>query len=158
MQAWFIWLIIAVLFIIIEMATVGFFLMWFAVAAAITALLSLFFPTAYVAQFVIWAILSVLLVTFTKKFTDKVKPETTPTNVYSIIGKRALVTVAINNENATGQVKVDGDIWSARSENYEETIAVGESVEILRVDGVKVIVKKLERTEKSEKTEETKNN
>ena len=158
MQAWFIWLIIAVLFIIIEMATVGFFLMWFAVAAAITALLSLFFPTAYVAQFVIWAILSVLLVTFTKKFTDKVKPETTPTNVYSIIRKRALVTVAINNENATGQVKVDGDIWSARSENYEETIAVGESVEILRVDGVKVIVKKLEKTEKSEKTEETKNN
>ncbi len=156
MQAWFVWLIIAVLFIIIEMATVGFFIMWFAVAAAITALLSLFFPTAYVAQFVIWAILSVLLVTFTKKFTDKVKPETTPTNVYSIIGKRALVTATINNENATGQVKVDGDIWSARSENYEETIAVGESVEILRVDGVKVIVKKLERTEKSEKTEETK--
>ena len=145
MQAWFIWLIISIIFVIIEMATVGFFLMWFAVAAAITALLSLIFPTAYVAQIIIWAILSVVLVAFTKKFTDKIKPATTPTNVYSIIGKRALVTVAINNENATGQVKVDGDIWSARSENYDETIAVGESVEILRIDGVKVIVKKLEK-------------
>lgn len=157
MQAWFVWLIISVLFIIIEMATVGFFLMWFAVAAVITAVISLFFPTAYVAQFIIWAILSVLLVAFTKKFTDKVKPETTPTNVYSIIGKRALVTVAINNENATGQVKVDGDIWSARSENYEETIPVGESVEILRVDGVKVIVKKLEKKEAVTETTEKNN-
>lgn len=155
MPAWFIWLVIAGIFTIVEIATVGFFIIWFGVAAVLTALFSLFMPEAYMVQVVVWAITSILLVLFTKKFTDKVKPETTATNVYSIIGKRAVVTTAINNENGTGQVKVDGDVWSARTENYEETIPVGEHVEILRIDGVKVIVKKLENA-KSAETAETK--
>ncbi len=153
MPAWFIWLVIAGLFTIVEIATVGFFIIWFGVAAVLTSIFSLFFPEAYIIQAVFWAISSVLLVLFTKKFTDKIKPETTPTNVYSIIGKRAVVTTDINNENATGQVKVDGDVWSARTENYEETISAGEHVEILRIDGVKVIVKKLESAAKAETKE-----
>ena len=151
MPAWFVWLVIAGIFIIIEMATVGFFIIWFGVSALITALLSLILPEAYIVQSIFWAILSVFLVAFTKKFTDKVKPDVTPTNVYSIIGKQAVVTVAINNENAKGQIKVDGDVWSARTDSFEETIPVGEHVEILRVDGVKVIVKKLEKTVTEEK-------
>lgn len=153
MPAWFIWLVIAGIFTIVEIATVGFFIIWFGVAAVLTAIFSLFMPEAYMVQVVVWAITSILLVLFTKKFTDKVKPETTATNVYSIIGKRAVVTTAINNENGTGQVKVDGDVWSARTENYEETIPVGEHVEILRIDGVKVIVKKLETAAKAETKE-----
>ena len=153
MPAWFIWLVIAGIFTIVEIATVCFFIIWFGVAAVLTAIFSLFMPEAYMVQVVVWAITSILLVLFTKKFTDKVKPETTATNVYSIIGKRAVVTTAINNENGTGQVKVDGDVWSARTENYEETIPVGEHVEILRIDGVKVIVKKLETAAKAETKE-----
>lgn len=153
MPAWFVWLVIAGIFTIVEIATVGFFIIWFGVAAVLTALFSLFMPEAYMVQVVVWAITSVLLVLFTKKFTDKVKPETTATNVYSIIGKRALVTTAINNENGTGQVKVDGDVWAARTENYDETISVGEHVEILRIDGVKVIVKKFENAESAAKAE-----
>lgn len=147
MPAWFIWLVIAGIFTIVEIATVGFFIIWFGIAAVLTAIFSLFMPEAYMVQVVVWAITSILLVLFTKKFTDKVKPETTATNVYSIIGKRAVVTTAINNENGTGQVKVDGDVWAARTENYDETISAGEHVEILRIDGVKVIVKKLENAE-----------
>lgn len=153
MPAWFVWLVIAGIFTIVEIATVGFFIIWFGVAAVLTAIFSLFMPEAYMVQVVVWAITSILLVLFTKKFTDKVKPETTATNVYSIIGKRAVVTTAINNENGTGQVKVDGDVWAARTENYDETISVGEHVEILRIDGVKVIVKKLENAEAAEKAE-----
>lgn len=153
MPAWFVWLVIAGIFTIVEIATVGFFIIWFGVAAVLTALFSLFMPEAYMVQVVVWAITSVLLVLFTKKFTDKIKPETTATNVYSIIGKRAIVTTAINNENGTGQVKVDGDVWAARTENYDETISVGEHVEILRIDGVKVIVKKLENAESAAKAE-----
>lgn len=153
MPAWFVWLVIAGIFTIVEIATVGFFIIWFGVAAVLTALFSLFMPEAYMVQVVVWAITSVLLVLFTKKFTDKIKPETTATNVYSIIGKRAIVTTVINNENGTGQVKVDGDVWSARTENYDETISVGEHVEILRIDGVKVIVKKLENAESAAKAE-----
>ena len=153
MPAWFIWLVIAGIFTIVEIATVGFFIIWFGVAAVLTAVFSLFMPQAYMVQIIFWAISSVLLVLFTKKFTDKIKPETTATNVYSIIGKRAVVTTVINNENGTGQVKVDGDVWSARTENYEETIPAGEPVEILRIDGVKVMVKRLKNVESATKAE-----
>ncbi|MBR3888578.1 MAG: NfeD family protein [Clostridia bacterium] len=153
MPGWFIWLVIAGIFTIVEIATVGFFIIWFGVAAVLTALFSLFMPEAYLVQVVFWAITSVLLVLFTKKFTDKVKPETTATNVYSIIGKRAVVTTTINNENSTGQIKVDGDVWSAKAEDYDEIIEAGEHVEILRIDGVKVIVKKAENAAKAETKE-----
>jgi membrane protein implicated in regulation of membrane protease activity len=153
MPAWFIWLVVAGVFTIVEIATVGFFIIWFGVAALLTAIFSLFMPEAFLVQVVFWAISSVLLVLFTKRFTDKVKPETTATNVYSIIGKRAVVTTKINNENATGQIKVDGDVWSAKTENYDEVIEAGEHVEILRIDGVKVIVKKVETATKAETKE-----
>jgi membrane protein implicated in regulation of membrane protease activity len=153
MPAWFIWLVVAGVFTIVEIATVGFFIIWFGVAALLTAIFSLFMPEAFLVQVVFWAISSVLLVLFTKRFTDKVKPETTATNVYSIIGKRAVVTTKINNENATGQIKVDGDVWSAKTENYDEVIEAGEHVEILRIDGVKVIVKKVETAAKAETKE-----
>ena len=153
MPAWFIWLVIAGVFTIVEIATVGFFIIWFGVAALLTAIFSLFMPEAFLVQVVVWAITSIFLVLFTKKFTDKVKPETTATNVYSIIGKRAVVTTAINNENGTGQIKVDGDVWSAKTENYDEVIEVGQHVEILKIDGVKVIVKKIENTETAAKAE-----
>ena len=153
MPAWFIWLVVAGVFTIVEIATVGFFIIWFGVAALLTAIFSLFMPEAFLVQVVFWAITSVLLVLFTKRFTDKVKPETTATNVYSIIGKRAVVTTKINNENATGQIKVDGDVWSAKTENYDEVIEAGEHVEILRIDGVKVIVKKVETATKAETKE-----
>ncbi len=150
MPAWFIWLIIAGIFTIIEIATVGFFIIWFGVAALLTAVLSIFFPTAYAMQTIFWAVLSIILVLFTKKLTDKIKPNSTPTNVYSIIGKRAIVTTAINNENSTGQIKVDGDVWSAKAENFDEIIPVGAAVEIIRIDGVKTIVKPIEKTEATE--------
>ena len=153
MPAWFIWLVIAGVFTIVEIATVGFFIIWFGVAALLTAIFSLFMPEAFLVQVVVWAITSIFLVLFTKKFTDKVKPETTATNVYSIIGKRAVVTTAINNENGTGQIKVDGDVWSAKTENYDEVIEVGQHVEILKIDGVKVIVKKIENAETAAKAE-----
>ncbi len=153
MPAWFIWLVVAGVFTIVEIATVGFFIIWFGVAALLTAIFSLFMPEAFLVQVVFWAISSVLLVLFTKRFTDKVKPETTATNVYSIIGKRAVVTTKINNENATGQIKVDGDVWSAKTENYDEVIEAGEHVEILKIDGVKVIVKKVETATKAETKE-----
>ena len=81
---------------------------------------------------------------FTKKFADKVTSNAVPTNVYSVIGKKANVIVEINGEKSTGQVKVDGDVWSAKTEEFNAIIPVGTIVEIVRVDGVKVVVKTLE--------------
>ena len=65
-----------------------------------------------------------------------------PTNVYTIIGKRAVVSTEIDNIKGQGQIKLDGDIWSAKNE-IDEPIPEGSTVEILKIDGVKAIVKKI---------------
>ena len=63
------------------------------------------------------------------------------TNVETIPGKTAIVAEKIDNLNSTGSVEINGLSWTARSENNDEIISVGSTVEVLRVEGVKVIVK-----------------
>ena len=57
---------------------------------------------------------------------------------------RAVVVQEINDEKAQGQVRIDGDVWSAKSENFTEIIPENAIVEILKVEGVKVIVRKVD--------------
>ena len=144
MSSWLIWLIVACAFAILEMLTAGFMVIWFSVAALVALLFSLIFPEAFAIQIVIWGVLSIILLLFTKKFADKLNPTPVQTNVYSVIGKKANVIVEINGEKSTGQVKVDGDVWSAKTEEFNAIIPVGSVVEILRVDGVKLVVKKID--------------
>ena len=144
MSPWVIWLLVACAFAIAEMLTVGFFVIWFGVAALIALVFSLIFPSLVVAQVAIWGISSLILVLLTKKFADKVTSHSVPTNVYSVIGKKANVVIEINGEKATGQVKVDGDVWSAKTEEFNAVIPVGSVVEVLKVDGVKLVVKKID--------------
>ncbi|MBQ9267450.1 MAG: NfeD family protein [Clostridia bacterium] len=142
MEAWTIWLIIAGFFFILEIATEGFLVFWFGVGA-VAALGTSFIPGANtITQVVVFAVVSIILVLSTRKLTEKVKPKDVPTNVYTILGKKALVSQAIDNVKGQGQIKIDGDIWSAKSEDGEP-IAEGASVEILSIDGVKTIVKKI---------------
>lgn len=91
MVAWQIWLIVAGFSFILEIATVGFLVFWFGVAALIVCILSLFIPSL-VAQFAIFIILSALLICLTRRFAEKItKKDIIVTNSNSIIGKKAIV-------------------------------------------------------------------
>ena len=62
------------------------------------------------------------------------------TNAESLIGKRAVVKLEIDNLNAQGMVSVNGQEWTARA--YEEKIIPqGATVEIMEISGVKLLVK-----------------
>ena len=74
---------------------------------------------------------------FVKKFVDVKK---TNTNVYSIIGKKALVIKTIDPMHSVGQIKINGEVWTAESED-NQIIEEGSEVEILEIKGVKAIVK-----------------
>ena len=74
---------------------------------------------------------------FVKKFVDVKK---TNTNVYSIIGKKAFVIKNIDPIHSVGQIKINGEVWTAESEN-NQIIEEGSEVEILEIKGVKAIVK-----------------
>ena len=89
----------------------------------------------------VFVLSSGLLIFATKPLVNKiVKKDTIPTNVYSVVGKKAIVTEEINWTTGKGQIKFEGEIWSAKStENIN--IPVGSEVEILAIEGVKAYVK-----------------
>lgn len=144
MVAWQIWLIIAGICLIIEIITVGFLVLWFAIAAFIVAFLSLFIHNI-IAQTAIFLAISTILILLTRPLTNKfTKNDNTVTNAKSIIGKNGIVKKEITNTQA-GQVKVDGDLWTAVLDiTCFDTIPVGSSVEIIKIDGVKLVVKPIQ--------------
>lgn len=141
MEPWIIWLIVAAFFFILEIATEGFLVFWFGIGA-VASIGTSFLTENISIQIAVFAVVSILLVLSTRKLTDKMKPKEVPTNVYTILGKKAVVSQAIDNLKGSGQIKIDGDIWSAKSES-DEPIEEGTSVEILNIDGVRAVVKKI---------------
>ena len=139
---WQIWLIIAGVFFVGEMLTVGFLIFWLGIGALIAMVVSLFTSNVII-QTTVFVISSTILIFATKPFVKKfVDVKTTNTNAFSIIGKKAVVIKAIDSVNSTGQIKMNGEVWSAESEN-NEIIPEGSEVEILNIKGVKAIVKEI---------------
>lgn len=141
MLPWQIWLIIAGVCFILEIATVGFLVFWFGVAALITCLISLFVPSI-IAQTVIFIILSIILILLSRPFAKKIgRKDNVVTNSNAIIGKEAIVIKEIDGKTGkVGQVKVLGDTWSAICEDSNIVIPVDSTVKVSKIDGVKLIV------------------
>ena len=139
---WQIWLIAAGIFFIGEIFTAGFLIFWLGFGALLAMLVS-FFTSNIIIQMTVFVLSSGLLIFATKPLVNKiVKKDTIPTNVYSVVGKKAIVTEEINWTTGKGQIKSEGEIWSAKStENIN--IPVGSEVEILEIEGVKAYVKQI---------------
>ena len=136
---WSFWLIAAGIFFIIEIATVGFLIFWLGIGA-IFAMITSFLTDNIAIQTVVFVLVSSILIPLTKPLADKFSgKKTVATNSYSLINKHGIVLSDINPIEGTGLVKVNGETWSAKSES-ELTIAKGTEVEVLSVEGVKLIV------------------
>lgn len=138
---WQVWVIIAGLFFILEMATVGFLVFWFGIGALFAMIVSLFTSNIAI-QTAVFVISSTILLFFTRSFVNKFskKEDTVQTNAYSIIGKRGIVIKDINPVSGEGQIKVGTEVWSAKSKD-EVKIEKGIEVEVLEINGVKAVVK-----------------
>ena len=142
MEPWIVWLIIAGFFFILEIITEGFLVFWFGLGAVIALGVSFIPGATPTIQTAVFVVMSTLLVLCTRKFSKDVSPKDTKSNVYTILGKRAVVLHKIDNSTGAGQIKIDGDVWSAKSSDGE-LIEENASVEILSIDGVKAVVKKI---------------
>ena len=139
---WQIWLIASGLFFICEIITVGFLVFWLGVGALIAMLVS-FFTSNIIVQMSVFVISSGLLIFATRPLVNKIsKKDVVPTNVYSLIGKKAVVTEDIDWVTGKGQIKFEGEIWSAKSKE-QINIPAGSEVEIVSIEGVKAFVKPL---------------
>ena len=120
------WIIAIVAFISIEAATIQLVSIWFmggALAGMIAAMCGLGF---------VWPILR-----------KKLTPKHTRTNADRLIGREALVTEPIDDLRATGAVRVDGVLWTARSETGAN-IPADAVVTITRIEGAKLFVRPVE--------------
>ena len=139
---WQIWLIASGIFFICEIITVGFLVFWLGVGALIAMLVS-FFTSNIIVQMSVFVISSGLLIFATRPLVNKIsKKDAIPTNVYSLIGKKAVVTEDIDWVTGKGQIKFEGEIWSAKSKE-QINIPAGSEVEIVSIEGVKAFVKPL---------------
>ena len=139
---WQIWLITSGIFFICEIITVGFLVFWLGVGALIAMLVS-FFTSNIIIQMSVFVISSGLLILLTRPLVNKIsKKDVVPTNVYSLIGKKAIVTEEINWVTGKGLIKFEGEVWSAKSKE-QINIPAGSEVEIVSIEGVKAFVKPL---------------
>lgn len=138
---WQFWIILAGIFFIIEMATVGFLVFWFGIGAIIAMIVSLFTSNLAI-QTTVFILSSTILLFFTRPFVNKFskKDDEVQTNAYSIIGKRGLVIKDIDPIRGKGQIQIGTEVWSAKSFD-DRKIEKGIEVEILEIDGVKAVVK-----------------
>lgn len=138
---WQFWIILAGIFFVIEMATVGFLVFWFGIGALIAMIISLFTSNIAI-QTTVFVFSSTILLFFTRPFVNKFtkKENEIQTNVYSFIGKKGIVTKEIEPILGKGQIQVGTEIWSATSIDGRN-IEKGVEVEILEIDGVKAVVK-----------------
>lgn len=138
---WHIWLIIAGVCFIIEMMTVGFLVFWFGIGALLTMIVSLIFPDNIILQTSVFVISSTLLIFLTKPLVNKLSKsdKKVATNAFSIIGKKGIVTQDINEAHGVGQIKVAGEVWSAKTSDGS-TIEKGTQIEVRKIDGVKAVV------------------
>lgn len=136
------WLGALILFILIEIATTSLTTIWFAGGALVAFLANVLKAPVWL-QIVLFMIVSLVLLIFTRPVMMKVMNDGgIKTNVDSIIGCRAKVIERISNMDNQGAVMVNGQEWTARSEDSAETYEPDDIVEITAVSGVKLIVRK----------------
>lgn len=137
-----IWLVVAILFAVAELMTTTLTLIWFSIGAVILIFLSSIIDSILI-QIAIFAIISTLmLIIATQKFIKQDKNYKYDTNLQAIINKKGIVKETIY-PNQVGIVIIEGESWSAISYDNEK-IDKGSMVEILKIEGVKVVVKKID--------------
>lgn len=134
------WIVLAVVFFILELTTASFFFLWIGAGALVTAILSYFLDTAWI-QYSTFGASSVLLVLISRPWATRMSGTTKrAANVDSLVGQKVLVTKAEKHPSYQGYVKVGGEIWKAETENQEQ-MKINEEVTVISVRGNILVVK-----------------
>lgn len=133
------WLIAMVLFGVLEAVTVGLTSIWFALGA-LGALAAAAASAPVIVQIVVFLGVSFLTLLLVRPLAQRfVNDRKVATNADRVIGREAVVTEDIDNIQGKGRVSISGADWTARAED-DRPIPAGSKVQVLRIEGVKVIV------------------
>ena len=141
MEDWLLWLILAVVFGIGEIATLGFFLAPFAGGAAVAAVASAA-GLPFVGSAAIFLVISVVLLLALRPLalSHRRMPPRIRTGTAALVGKPATVVERIANDEGVGCVRIDGEVWTARAYMDEETYEAGTRVQVVEIRGATALV------------------
>lgn len=139
------WLVMIIVFLFVEASTVSLVSIWFAAGSLAALIISLLHGPLWLQAAAGLAVSVALLAALRPLVRKYFTPRLTKTNVDSVVGTNGLVTVAIDNVAAVGQVKLGAMYWTARSTSGS-AIAEGTLIRVDRVEGVKVFVSPAEVT------------
>jgi membrane protein implicated in regulation of membrane protease activity len=134
------WILIAIICGTIEIFSAGFWFLWLAISAVLVALgITLGWLLILESQLLVFAIFTLLFIIFTRPLVLRlIKTHDTASNVKALIGQQGMTLSSISPLQY-GQVKVNGEIWTAVS---EEEIKNNTRVIVIDINGVKLLVKK----------------
>ncbi len=141
MDDWVLWLILAVVFAVGEIATLGFFLAPFAAGAAVAAVVSAAGAGLVLSLAIFLAIAAGLLVALRPLARSYRKtPPQIRTGTAALVGRDATVVERIANHEGAGCVKIDGEVWTARSYIDDEVYEAGTRVQVVEIRGATALV------------------
>ena len=136
------WVAVIALAITVEIVTDQLISIWF-VPGAIVAIILDFVNVGPVWQVLAFLVVSGVGIIISQKYFRRMSSDTTKTNIEAIIGERCIVTERIDNFAGVGQAKVKGQLWSARGVEDDDVFEPGEILNIVAIEGVKLICKKI---------------
>jgi membrane protein implicated in regulation of membrane protease activity len=139
MDEWVLWMIAAGLLAVGEMLTLGFFLGPVAIAAAAAAVVALA-GGGLAVQWIVFIALSMasLLVLRPVARRHLRTPGQLRTGTAALVGGQALVLQRVDRDG--GQVKLAGEVWSARAYDEDDAYEPGARVEVMKIDGATALV------------------
>jgi membrane protein implicated in regulation of membrane protease activity len=141
MDAWVLWILLAVILATGEVMSPSFFLAPFAIGALLGAVADAA-GAGTVAAFVVFLVSSGLLLGFVRPIARRHlrTPTQLRTGTAALVGRTAIVTELIDNDAGSGTVKLDGEFWTARAYTEEEVIAAGRRVHVVEIKGATALV------------------
>ena len=138
-----VWLIAAIVFGALELITTSIFSIWF-VFGAVVAMITALFNAPVLFQIIVFIVVSAVSLLFTRPLATKyLNSKTIKTNVDSLVGRTLIAKTEIDNLKMSGKADLDGTTWIVVSDDGS-VIAAGEEIEVVKVEGAKLIVKKKE--------------
>ena len=141
MEIWIVWLVVACLLGLGEMHQGGFYLAPFAIGAGLARIVALLGVGAALSGIVFLASSGIVFATLRPVARrHRRMPPSIRTGAAALVGKRALVLERIANEEGVGCVRIDSEVWTARSYDEDEVIDAGERVEVVEIRGATALV------------------
>jgi membrane protein implicated in regulation of membrane protease activity len=141
MDTWVLWLIVAAIFGVGEIATLSFFLAPFAGGALLAALVTALGAPGAVGWGV-FVVVSVVLLLALRPIarSHRRQPPQLRTGTAALVGRTGMVVERIANDEGVGSVRIEGEVWTARAYDEDEVIEAGKRVQVIEIRGATALV------------------